>query len=180
MASTTTAGKIWQLLHANDSFASSILLGVSKDDTDGVQSALDIVNLGGGDLNLTDQETADFFRGVTPSGTLELTSWEGYYVSDPLPGSSDKYALLILSLENTVYWGPESKLIDDFKSYVVSYRLPTDGSLRFSSCAGDAVLTFARTYDAEKGTVEVGSFKVCTPTPIERVLISRDNFCRVQ
>ena len=111
MASITNAGKIWQLLHQNDDFASTLLLGVSNDDTDKVQSALDIVNIDPNDLNLTDQEIENFLRGVTASGALELTSWEGYYVTEPLSGSGDKYALLILSLDNTVYWGPESKLI---------------------------------------------------------------------
>ncbi|KAF7790741.1 hypothetical protein EIP86_001698 [Pleurotus ostreatoroseus] len=159
MASTTNAGKIWQLLHQNDDFASTILLGVSKDDTDKVQSALDIVNIDPSDLNLTDEEIENFFRGVTASGALELTSWEGYYVTEPLPGSGDKYALLILSLDNTVYWGPESELIQDFKSFAIPYQLSEDGTLRFSTAAGDVVLTFSRVYDMEKGTVEVGTFK---------------------
>ncbi|KAF7799936.1 hypothetical protein EIP86_011179 [Pleurotus ostreatoroseus] len=159
MASTTKAGKIWQLLHQNDDFASTILLGVSRDDTDKVQSALDIVNVGSGDLNLTEQELADFFRGVTASGALELTSWEGYYVTEPLPGSGDKYALLIFSFNNTVYWGLESQLIQDFKSFAVSYQLPKDGTLRFPTASGNAVFTFSRTYDIEKGKAGLGSIK---------------------
>ena len=150
MASTTNAGKIWQLLHQNDDFASTILLGVSKDDTDKVQSALDIVNIDPSDLNLTDEEIENFFRGVTASGALELTSWEGYYVTEPLPGSGDKYALLILSLDNTVYWGPESELIQDFKSFAIPYQLSEDGTLRFSTAAGDVVLTFSRVYDSHR------------------------------
>ena len=159
MDSTTKAGKLWQLMHSNETFGSSLLLAVSKDDTDGVQNALDLVNLGAEDFHLTDDEIENLFRGVTPAGAIELTTWQGYYVTEPLP-NGDKYALLIASLNNTAYWGPENKLISNFKKFQVSYHLPTDGTLRFSTAAGDITLNFSRTYDAEKGDASLNSFKV--------------------
>ena len=159
MASTTKAGKIWQLLHKNDNFASSMLLAVIKDDPDAVQEALDIVDLGADDLHLTDGELESFARGVIPSGSLELTSWEGYYVTDPLP-NGDKYALFITAIDNGIFWGPESQLMNDFPSHEVSYQLHDDGTLHFSTPSGDIALTFSREHDTEAFTVSVGSFKV--------------------
>ena len=56
MASTTKAGKVWQLLHSNEAFGAAMLVAVADDDIDGVRDALDLVGLEASNLNLTDED----------------------------------------------------------------------------------------------------------------------------
>ena len=47
-------------------------------------------------IALTVEEQTNFLRRFTPSGALERTAWEGYYVTQPLE-NSEKHALFVLS-----------------------------------------------------------------------------------
>ena len=77
--------------------------------------------------------------------------------------NSEKHTLFVLSVDNSVYWDPESRMDPDFEPHKVEYELPEDGTLRFSTPEGAVSLTFSRAYDVEEGTAEVGSFKVSSP-----------------
>lgn len=146
VATTSTAGKNFQMLHKNDKMCANLILAIRKDDDGGVDHALDAKDLIIDDLNLTDDEMKAFMKGFISTGELDITLWEGYYVADPL-ANGDTYAMFIVSNDNSVYWGLKSDLLANFTKYSVTYTLATDGNLKFSTSAGDVSLLFSRDYD---------------------------------
>jgi hypothetical protein len=104
------------------------------------------------EAELSEAEFLAFGQGLTPSGELEVTAWEGYYTTDPLP-NGDVFALLISSARNRVYWGREYGFMDGYWSECeVDYYLGPNATLSFSSSDGeDVTLSFSRIFDEETG-----------------------------
>lgn len=129
-------------------------------DNKAVADALDIIDLSFDDVALTKDEVLAFLRGQTLSGEFEITSWDGYYVTNPLP-SNETFALLISSRDNRVFWGPvDGFFLKNWSNCEVKYQVGSNTSLSFSSPAGDATLSFSRDVDDLDGSTGESTFKV--------------------
>lgn len=78
-------------------------------DENAIAYALGKIVLSPDEVDPTKEELVALMRGRNLSGGLEFTSLEGYYVTNPL-SSGEVFALLILSVDNRIFWGP----VDDF------------------------------------------------------------------
>ena len=162
VATTSTAGKHFQLLHNNDKMCGKLLTAIRKDDSDGVDDALDLKDLIVDDLNLTDDEMKAFMKGFLSTGELDVTLWEGYYESKAL-SNGDVYAMFIVSMDNKVYFGLKKNLLAKFTDYSMTYTTVTDGNLKFTASGKAVSILFTRDYDFEKGTLGTGTFTVSGP-----------------
>jgi hypothetical protein len=122
-------------------------------------SAFELIDLMPEDIAISEAEFSAFAQGLTPSGELEVTAWEGYYVTDPLP-SGDIYALLISSYDNRAYWGLEEGFIDCYSECEVDYYLGPHATLYFPSSAGKVMLSFSRFFDERTGRVNMVNLTV--------------------
>ncbi|GJJ13683.1 hypothetical protein Clacol_007939 [Clathrus columnatus] len=148
--SQTKAAKIIDAFHDND-LASSTLKAVIENDYDLFLNALYDANLDIEDVTLSDAELDNFIKGVTPSGELDITTWEGYYeaISADSANLADSIAFLIFSKTRGVYWGSRSEILSDVPgNYKVDYTLTSDGKINFSATNGNSVsITLTRTFD---------------------------------
>ncbi|KAM6497704.1 hypothetical protein JOM56_005652 [Amanita muscaria] len=149
--STTKAAWLWQALHSEREFSAAYVNAVLENNHDAVAEALEIIDMLPEDVDLSEEEFSAFACGLTPSGGLEVTAWEGYYLTDPLPDGK-VFALLICSFDNRVYWGPEEGFANKYWSkHEVNYHLGPHATLCFSSTAGEVALSFSRDLDEETG-----------------------------
>ncbi|KAG6819309.1 hypothetical protein H0H93_013135 [Arthromyces matolae] len=157
--STTKAGWFWQALHTEREFSIAYLNAVLADDMKAIASALELIGKFPEDVELTQDEFMAFAHGIGPTGELELSSWGGYYTTDPLPDGR-VFALLISSFDNRVFWGPEEGFADKYWSHCqVDYHFGPDAILCFSY-DGDVTLSFSRLVDLDDDDLKFSNVRV--------------------
>ena len=158
-SSTSKAANFWNLLHTEHEFSAEYLKAVLANDEKAVANALGKIGKSPNEVNLSKEEFVAFMRGRTPSGGLEITSFEGYYETESFSGQV--FAVLILSVSNRIFWGPARDFFrHNWSKNEVEYQLGSDATVSFPSSAGNVVLSFSRDFDEKEGTVGNGSFTV--------------------
>ncbi|KAG6826787.1 hypothetical protein H0H92_014395 [Tricholoma furcatifolium] len=155
----TKAGWFWKVLYTEREFSAAYLNAVLADDSKAIASALELIGKFPEDVELRQDEFMAFTHGVTPAGELELSSWGGYYVTDPI-SDGRVFALLISSYDNRVFWGPEEGFADKYWSEcAVDYHFGPNATLCFSS-DGDVTLSFSRVVGLSEDDLKFSDVRV--------------------